>query len=117
MVRATLAAVAVLVLSGCGTLSDPTEEEGVLSLRNELPTTVSVGYCDSRACHSTAWIDSVAPGARSADSINAAKGTSARFIVRAGGRVLGCHRLSFPHGPFGKLTFVVTHSSLGRCPA
>src|SRR3954469_23662032 len=113
MLRASLAAVAALSIAGCASL-DPTEEEGVLNLRNKLPVPVSVGYCDSAACDSAAWTDLIQPGASSKDSINAAKGTSGWFIIKSGSRVLGCQRLSFPDGPH-RLSLVVAQRALRRC--
>src|SRR3954454_3762824 len=104
-----------VVLAGCGSFSDPTEEEGVLTIRNELAEAASVGYCDTAACRTFAWNDRLSAGGSSKDSINAAKGTSAWFLVRSAGQVIGCQRLSFPRGPFGQLTLVVARTSLRPC--
>jgi hypothetical protein len=86
----------------------------VLTLRNELPVAVSVGYCKSADCGSLAWTDEIRSGGLSQDSINAAKGTSGWFIIKTGGRVLGCRRLSFPNGPHD-LSLILSRRSLGPC--
>jgi hypothetical protein len=73
------------VLAGC-TINDPTENEFAPQIINDTRSTATVDYCNgSSSCGSATWTDTIRPGRKSSDSINAGRGNLAVFAVREDG--------------------------------
>lgn len=73
-----------LIASGCG-VTDPTENSGPMTFRNDLSATAKISYCEVLSCSSFFWTDSIRSRQTSSDSV-VADGTRSRFVVMSGGQ-------------------------------
>lgn len=87
------AAALAVILAGC-TINDSTENEFAPQIVNDTPSVVTIAYCGgTSSCTPYAWTETVRPGERTSNSINAGRGSLSVFVVMAKGR-RGCIRLA-----------------------
>jgi hypothetical protein len=69
------------VLAGCS-VNDPTETEFAPKIINDSGSTATIAYCNGgNSCKAHWWIETLAPGRRAEDSINAGHGNLSVFLV------------------------------------
>ena len=94
-----------VALSGC---SDPTEDSRGVIIRNDLPHSVVLKFCDSFGCDNLS--DRIDPGEENPENVSVEFNPYAFLVVDPSGRAIGC--LEVPTDPMPTAPVVI--STLNR---